>query len=132
MSWLGLTNLNTANSFNWFDQAGNFFGGGYLLIPQNLQNANYTLALSDMGKSVDVTSGTWTHTIPANASVPFPIGTVLGGDNTSTGNLTIAITSDTLVTTGGATGTRTVLPNGIWQARKVSATKWKITGPGVT
>lgn len=132
MSVLGQVSPNMVTPPNYFDGAGNYWPAGYLYIPQNLQNANYTLQLSDMGKSVDCTTGTPTYTIPANAAVPFPVGAVLGGDSTSTGNVTIAINGgDTLVTPTSLTGSRTVLPNGIWQARKVAPTVWKITGPGV-
>lgn len=108
---------------------------GYLGAPQNVQNGDYTLVLSDAGKSIDKQSGGAgeTITIPANASVAFPIGTVICGDNDGGGTLTIAITSDTLELAGtGATGSRTVSDNGQWVIRKIAATKWRISGTGVS
>ncbi len=40
------------------------------------KTSNYTIALSDSGKTITINSGsTVTITIPANATVPFPIGT---------------------------------------------------------
>jgi hypothetical protein len=51
---------------------------GYLNVPQNTQNGDYTLVLADAGKHV-YTDDTGTHawTIPPNASVAFPIGTAI-------------------------------------------------------
>lgn len=101
---------------------------------QNVQNGDYTLALTDRGKSIDKQSGGSgeTITIPANASVAFPIGTIICGDNDGGGTLTIAITTDTLEDTGGNTGSRTVADNGFWSIKKIAATKWRITGSGIS
>lgn len=85
-----------------------------------------TLQLSDAGKLIHVTGNV---TIPANASVAFPLGTsiVLSYDGSST--ITVAITSDTLRWAGTAsTGTRTVAAYGLAYLTKVNTTEWKITG----
>lgn len=110
---------------------------GYLNIPQNSQSAAYTLVLSDSGKSIyhpsaDTTARIWT--IPANASVAFPIGTAVTFINdTSAGVITIAITSDTLVLAGaGTTGSRTLAANGMATAIKMTSTRWMISGSGLT
>lgn len=110
---------------------------GYLNIPQNSQSAAYTLVLSDSGKSIyhpsaDTTARTWT--IPANASVAFPIGTAITFINdTSAGVITIAITSDTLVLAGaGTTGSRTLAASGMATAIKMTSTRWMISGSGLT
>jgi len=102
-------------------------------IPQNSQSAAYTLVLADAGKhiyhpSADTTARTWT--IPANGTVAFPIGTAVTFVNdTSAGAITIAITTDTLVLMGsGTTGSRTLAPNGIATAVKVTSTRWVISG----
>jgi hypothetical protein len=107
---------------------------GFKGLPQNVQNGDYTFVLTDAGKSVDKQSGGAgeTYTIPANASVAFPIGSVLCGDNDGGGTLTIAITSDTLEDTLGNTGSRTVADNGQWHCKKIAATKWRITGAGIS
>lgn len=106
-------------------------------LPQNSQSAAYTLVLADAGghlyhPSADTTARTWT--IPANASVAFPIGTAITFVNdTGAGAITIAITSDTLVLAGaGTTGSRTLAANGIATAIKVTATRWIINGTGLT
>jgi hypothetical protein len=110
---------------------------GYQNVPQNSQSANYTLVLSDSGKhiyhpSADTTARTFT--IPANASVAFPIGTAIGFVNdTGAGVVTIAITSDTLIAAGtGLTGSRTLATSSIATAIKITSTKWMISGNSLT
>lgn len=111
--------------------------GGTGPIPQNSQSGPYTLVIGDAGyhiyhPSADTTARTWT--IPANASVAFPIGTAVTFVNdTSAGVITLQITTDTLVwmPTGG-TGTRTLAANASATALKVTATRWVLTGVGVT
>lgn len=47
-------------------------------ITANTQAASYTLALTDAGKSVEMNLGTATVlTVPANATVAFPVGSVI-------------------------------------------------------
>jgi len=106
-------------------------------IPQNSQSAAYTAVLGDAGKHIYHPSADTTariFTIPANASVAYTIGTTLTFVNdTSAGVVTIAITSDTLVLAGaGTTGSRTLAANGIATAIKVTATRWMISGTGLS
>jgi len=107
------------------------------LIRQNSKSAAYTLVLTDGGKHIyhpaaDTTARIWT--IPANATVAFPIGTVVTFDNDiGAGAITIAITSDTLVLVGaGTTGSRTLASGGQATAIKVTSTRWRISGTGLT
>jgi hypothetical protein len=108
---------------------------GFLSIPQQAQNAAYTLVAADAGKHLyksNTTAYTWT--IPANSSVSFPVGTAVtfinGG---ASGNITIAITSDTMRLAGpGTTGSRTLAGYGIATAVKVASTTWIISGTGLT
>lgn len=73
-----------------------------------------------------------TFTIPANASVAYPVGTAVTFVN-EINTVTIAITSDTLTLAGaGSTGSRTLAANGIATAIKVASTKWVISGTGLT
>lgn len=111
--------------------------GNVRLIPQNSQSAAYTLVASDSGKhilhpSADTTARTFT--IPANASVAFPIGTAVTFVNQdSAGVVTIAITSDTMRLAGaGTTGSRTLAANGVATAIKITSTEWIISGNGLT
>jgi hypothetical protein len=100
---------------------------GYKGLPQNSQTASYTLALADMGKMINTTTGG--VVIPANASVAFPIGSAISIFNNSGSNQTISITSDTLRLAGTATtGSRTLAQYGIATCVKVAATTWAISG----
>lgn len=110
---------------------------GFRIIPQNSQSAAYTLVAADSGKhiyhpSADTTARIWT--IPANASVAYPVGTALTFVNdSSAGIITIAINSDTLVLAGaGTTGSRTLAANGVATAIKMTSTRWQISGTGLT
>lgn len=108
------------------------------LVRQNSQSTDYTLVLTDGGKHIyhpvaDTTARVWT--IPANASVAFPIGTVVAFENDiGAGIITVAITTDTLVLVGtvGSTGSRTLASGGSAVALKVTATRWRISGDGLT
>lgn len=109
---------------------------GYLNIPPNQQSGSYTAVLSDSGKMVEsVTSSPITFTIPSNASVPYPIGTVITFTSVpGSGTVTIAISgSDTLTLAGTAsTGSRSLAQSSVATAIKVTATQWNISGAGLT
>lgn len=109
---------------------------GYMNIPQvgGAQiTTNYTGVLNDQGQMAVMNATTLTYTIPANASVAYPVGTVLTIVNIFAGNLSIAITTDTLTLAGTTTtGTRTLAQNGTATAVKVSATSWLISGVGLS
>lgn len=112
------------------------FTPGYLEVPQNAQTGNYTLVLADSGKHIYHASGagaTDTYTIPANASVAYPIGTVLTFVNSDSNSVSIAITTDTMTLAGTTTtGTRTLAQNGVATAIKVTSTAWIISGTGLS
>jgi hypothetical protein len=107
-------------------------------IPQNIvSGATYTLVATDAQKHIlhpSSEGGARTVTIPANASVAFPIGTAVTFVNQNgAGVLTISITTDTMRLAGpGTTGSRTLAANGIATAIKLTATEWIISGTGLT
>lgn len=110
---------------------------GYLGLPQNSRSAAYTAVIGDSANhifhpSADTTARTWT--IPANASVAYPVGTTLTFVNQNgAGEITIAITTDTMRLAGaGTTGSRTLAANGIATALKITTTEWIINGTGLT
>lgn len=109
---------------------------GFREIPQNAQAGNYTCVLADNGKHIYHASGDGagdTYTIPANASVAYPTGTVLTFVNSDSNSVSIAITTDTMTLAGTTTtGTRTLAQNGIATAIKVASTAWIINGTGLT
>jgi hypothetical protein len=105
---------------------------GYQGLPQNSQSGGYTLVIGDAGKHI-YSSATQTVTIPANASVAFPIGTVVTFISGTGATTTIAITSDTMYLAGsGTTGSRTLAAYGMATAVKVTSTSWYINGTGLT
>lgn len=100
---------------------------GYRGLPQNSQTGAYTLALSDAGKHISITTGG--VVIPANGSVAFPIGTTIVLYNDSSSSQTVSITSDTLRQAGStSTGSRTLLSYGLATVVKVASTTWVISG----
>lgn len=67
----------------------------------NTQVDDYELVLGDAGKTIEMNKGTaCTLTIPANASVEFPVGTVINIVQYGAGQVSVAITTDTLVSSG--------------------------------
>jgi hypothetical protein len=109
---------------------------GFRTIPANSQSANYTAVAADSGKSIDHPStdaNARTFTIPANASVAYPVGTCLTFTNMTANVVTIAITSDTMYLAGtGTTGSRSLAQYGVATARKLTSTTWLIAGTGLT
>lgn len=104
---------------------------GYINIPQNSQSADYTAVIADRGKHIYHPVGDnnpRTFTIPANASVVFPVGTALTFIN-KINVITIAITTDTLTwAEDGTTGSRTLAANSMATAIKITSTEWMISG----
>jgi hypothetical protein len=110
--------------------------GGYLGIPQNSQSTAYTTVLGDAGKHIfhpSSDANARTFTIAANASVAYPVGTVIAFVNMSSSNVTIAINSDTLTwAQGGSSGSRTLAQYGVANCLKIASTQWLLTGTNVT
>jgi len=101
------------------------------------KSAAYGFVLTDANNAflhpdADTTARTWT--IPANASVAYPVGTVLTFMvGALAGTITIAITSDTMYLGGtSSTGSRTLAANGVATAIKRSSTVWVISGVGLS
>lgn len=77
-------------------------------IPVNTQTANYTLALTDAGKTVEMDVASANNlTVPPNSTVAFPVGTVIEVCQVGAGQTTIVAgtgvtvrTPETLVMTG--------------------------------
>ena len=115
------------------DSAGG--GANAALIPRNVQNADYTCALSDAGGFIYHDTGSHTFTIPANASVPFDIGTPITFVNVAAGGVVTIACGDTMILMNGgplSTGSRSLANYGIATALKVHATAWVISGSGLT
>lgn len=109
---------------------------GFRNIPVNSQSAAYTAVLADAGKVIfhpSTDANARTFTIPANASVAYPIGTALTFINMTSQVVTIAITTDTMyLSAAGTTGSRSLAQYGSATAIKMTSTTWLISGSGLT
>lgn len=89
---------------------------------------SYTAVLSDAGIMITLDNGSAiAMTIPANASVPYPIGTQINFQQLGAGAVTIGITADTL----NVNANFTKVLNGafaIATAVKMTATTWTLFG----
>lgn len=88
-----------------------------------------TFVIGDANKFFAFSASAATVSIPANASVAFAVGTLLEIHNTTGGNCTLAITTDTLRSHLGS-GSRTVGSSGsnmgVIAVRKTAATVWDV------
>jgi hypothetical protein len=64
----------------------------------NLRTANYTLSLSDAGRVVEVNASTTTTVgVPTNATVAFPLGTVIRIRKIGTGDVIVSGTGSVVI-----------------------------------
>ncbi len=111
-----------------------FIGG----IPILAKAGNIVLALTDIGfgclkDGAEVAGTTWT--IPDNATVAFPVKTMISGViEPGAGAVTLVISgTDTLYLAGtGATGARTLSAGATFTLWKFKTTKWIVSGTGVS
>lgn len=96
--------------------------------PTNSQvGTSYTLVLTDSGQLITLNnSSPVTLTIPANASVAFPVNTEIDLASLGSGVVTLSITSDTLLSKGNK-----VTLTGQYSAgtlKKIATTTWLLVG----
>lgn len=91
--------VNAPISSNWaFDHAADATAHSIGVSTVNSQSDSYELVLTDVGKTVLMDKGSaQTLTIPANGAKAFAVGTVINVIQTGAGQVTFAITSDTLL-----------------------------------
>ena len=105
---------------------------GYRDIPQNSWTGTPTIALADLGEHYYTASGGVTINIPANSSVPLPIGAAVTLINQSGSNCTIARGTTTLYLAGNATSAdRTLSHYGFATLVKVATDTWFVNGSNV-
>jgi hypothetical protein len=112
---------------------------GYLDLPGNTQNGNYTLAATDRGKIIKRSGGTgpFTYTIPANGVVPLPVDMVVqvfGAPGVSGATLIapgagVTLTFYPSISTGTRTGAAAGFNATLYQA---FPNTWYIWGNGLT
>lgn len=108
---------------------------GYRGVPTLTQDNSYTFVLGDSGQSKLHTSGTaHTYTLPPNASVTFPIGTIIVVANIGAGVVTIARGSGVELrqATVGTDKNMTVAQWGLCTLYKYGTNSWLAGGPGVS
>ena len=98
-------------------------------IPQNARTASYTLAVSDVGKHISITTGG--VTVPESV---FAVGDNVTIFNNSASNQTITQGSGVTLRAGGTTntGNRTLAGYGVATVLCVAADVFVITGTGLT
>jgi hypothetical protein len=103
-------------------------GGSTPLTVTNTQTGTaYTLAASDADKVIEQNSAsTLTVTVPANATVGFPVGTVIEFNLYGTGSLTIAPAAG--VTLRSPAGLRLTTRYASAAIRKRATDEWIVTG----
>jgi hypothetical protein len=98
--------------------------------PQNAQNGNYTLVLGDAGKQIySANTGAQTITIPTNASVAFPIGTLVTVVNMGTTKIVLSASGVSIIPNGRTTALTTpAVPSGTSvQLLKTATNSWNAT-----
>ena len=121
------------------DLAGDPKPAGFNVADIATHNAAYTLVLSDAGKMIyhsETTARAWT--VPPNASVAFPVGTVINLLNNSTGNITITRGSGVVVRWFEGDGTAAVNGNHVLDGgsvatiTKLASDTWGLWGNGIS
>lgn len=109
---------------------------GFKGLPQNQQNSNYTLALTDCGKHIRLDTNSFTITVPPDASVVFPVGAVVTLIGFAT-SLTHSVARGAGVTmylagTNFSNADRTLAAGGVATLTKVAGNTWIISGTGLS
>lgn len=109
-------------------------GLGFIGIPQRAPTGTtYTTTYADQGAHIYLNGPTGpTVNIAANASVTYPIGTVITFITGAGVTATIQSSDNLRQALAGATGPRTLAPYGIATAAKVASTTWYISGNGLS
>ena len=120
-------NVLTSNGTTWVSSAA---AGGSVSYPQNIQSGNYTLVLGDAGKHIySANTGAQTITIPTNASVAFPIGTLVTIVNFGTNPITLGVSGVSVYPNGSKSAVTTPkIGVGVsLQLLKTDTNSWEVT-----
>jgi hypothetical protein len=120
-------NVLTSDGTNWASSAPPSSAVQY---PQNIQSGNYTLVLGDAGKHIySANTGAQTITIPTNASVAFPIGTLITIVNRGTNTILLGVSGVSVLTNGSASvlAYPTLAANNAVQLLKTGTNTWEST-----
>ena len=101
-----------------------YVDGGRNDMAINARTASYTLVAGDQGKCVEVSStSVTTVTVPTNATVAFPVGTIIRVRKTNTGN--VAVQGASGVTIDWASGFTISVRYTMAEIHKVGAAHWR-------
>lgn len=96
-------------------------------VTPNLKASSYTLTIDDAGLSVEFTgSSAATVTVPANADVSYPVGTVVEVLQYGTGQVTVAAAGGVTLRTASSLTTRAQYSS--VSLRKRAVNEWIISG----
>lgn len=105
---------------------------GYLNMPQQSFSAAYPIVAADAGKQLyhpASDANARQVTIPANASIPFALGTCITITNDSANDVTVVITSDTLnYVDVGAVASIVIPTYNTVTIQKTTTTSWLASG----
>lgn len=105
---------------------------GYRSIPLRAATSQQTLALTDAGRGITITTGG--VIVPANATVAFAVGDTVAVYNNSSSNQTISAAAGVTLRQAGTsnTGSRTLAQRGFCMLTKVATNEWVSTGAGLS
>lgn len=120
------------NGSTVLDGAGTARFVGYRNIPLTAKTAAYTIALTDAGQGISITTGG--VTIPLNATVAFAIGDTVAIYNNSASAQNISVASGVTLRLGGTTttGARSLAGYGFCVLLKVGADEWSTLNGGIS
>lgn len=105
---------------------------GYRGIPLRAATSQQTLALTDVGTMISITTGG--VIVPANSSVAFDLGDAItvynnsGSSQTITGAVGVALR----LAGSASSGSRTLAQRGLCTVIKLATDEWAVTGAGVS
>lgn len=100
-------------------------------VASTTQANDYTFALGDKGTVVEATKATAiTFTVPANATVAFPVGSVIEVYQSGAGQVTIAAAGG--VTLRAPHGAKTAAQYSTLALRQRAADEWVVSGDTTT
>jgi hypothetical protein len=126
-----ITGMSTTSTVK--DGAGTERYVGYRSVPYRAASSQQTLALTDVGAGIAITTGG--IIIPANATVAFPaLDTSIVIYNHSGSSQTIAPAATVTLRLAGSasTGSRTLAQRGKCLLEKVDTNEWVASGQGLT
>lgn len=118
----GLATLSTTTDYATYDDP------RFKQMTANNQTDNYTLVLTDAGKVIEMNKGSAVNlTIPANATVAFPVGTVIEVWQQGAGQVTVVAAGGVTLRSNGDK-VKTAAQYATIALRKQAVNTWVISG----